>query len=113
PLLRLQKWARRNPGKASSAVAATLLAIVGACALVIQSSARHRDLNQHLKQAEQSLAAADFTTALVEVERVHELAPDLATAVDLKGRIEAAKLAAEQDATKQTDLASAAEARSE
>ena len=113
PLLRMRRWARREPAKAVALLAVVVFAVSGAVFLVADRLGRLTAARDHLVRAEQRLAAGDYTAALEAVAQSRERYPDSTRALVLKARIESERDAAEKDARKQDDLRAAAAAREE
>jgi formylglycine-generating enzyme required for sulfatase activity/tRNA A-37 threonylcarbamoyl transferase component Bud32 len=113
PIARGVKWARRNPGKATAAGAATLFAAAAAGFFGYQSLDRSRAVRENLRRAEEQLAAGAFTEALEAAAAAREYAPRSAEALELRTRIERAQEAEQLALRKRADFELATEARAE
>jgi serine/threonine protein kinase/formylglycine-generating enzyme required for sulfatase activity len=106
-ILRLRKWARRRPGRATAVAAAAAFVVVSTAAFTNQALETRRTVREHLRRGEEALAAGNLNIAADAASRAVERAPDSADALELKARIDVA-ISAE---SKRKDLALAGEAR--
>jgi serine/threonine protein kinase len=113
PVLRVRRWARREPAKAVGSLALVIFGLSGTVFLVSQRFSRLSAGADHLKRAERLLGSADFAGALEAVAQARERVPTSTRALEIKARIEAASALAEREERKRSDLAAAAEARAE
>jgi formylglycine-generating enzyme required for sulfatase activity len=113
PISRMQKWARRSPGRATSIAAAAVFALIGISAFVVKSIREHQAFRGNLQSASAALAANDFDTALVAIAQAREREPDSAPAIALQARIEEARDRALEEQHRSKDLTLAAAAREE
>ena len=102
-LVRASKWARRHPGKAVAAAAATLCVLAGISFLGYQAAARRAAVARHVSAGEAALAADDPIAAIAAAERALERDAGSEDAHRLrdragKAREEQRRLAAEREA---------------
>ncbi len=110
---RLRKWSRRRPGLATGAAAGVLFALAALTLFTVRLVQRGHDLRLHLQSAADALVAADYVGAAVSVAKAQELEPDSVEVVELKARVEQAKVDAQRKLEREQALAAAAQARGE
>lgn len=113
PWLRARKWARREPAQAVGAAAGLLFVLVGGSVWLGQRWERLQGAREHLLRAESLLAERDFNAALEAVALAREGDPDSTRALEVKAQIERQRELATQAERQRSDLAAAAQARSE
>jgi formylglycine-generating enzyme required for sulfatase activity/tRNA A-37 threonylcarbamoyl transferase component Bud32 len=113
PITRLQKWSRRNPGRAVGAAAAVIAFASGVTFVVLGSVRRGQEFRDNLRAAADALVAEDYTAADLSLAKAQDLQPDSAEALELKARVARARADSERAADRAQALAEAELARSE
>jgi len=113
PLLRLSKWARRHPGRATAAGALTLFTCSGLGLVGANMLQRRSDLRTHLASAAAALVSADYVAAAVSVSKAQELDPESLEVLELRAKVQEGERRAQRERDERDDRAKAELARRE